>query len=71
MKVSCLEQQNLINFMPDSIKKLTPDQLDNYNFLQGKLRQYKQLRRTAADKKSVDNIIDAYRLEVKKLLEGS
>ena len=71
MKVSCLEQQNLINFMPDPIKKLNPDQLDHYNFLREKLRQFKQLRRTAVNKEIVDDIIEAYRLEVKKLLEGS
>ena len=68
--MSSQNQQDLLVFMPDPIKNLNPVQLNNYNFLQNKLRQFKTLRRIATDKKSVDNVIEAYKSEIKKLLEG-
>lgn len=62
-------QEMLGSFLPDPIEHLNSKQRNQYNFLQGKIRLYKQLRRTAAEKNIVDKIINVYRLEVKKLIE--
>ena len=63
------ETQNLMQFLDDPVKDLNPLQLRHYHFLNDKIKQFKQLRKTAPDKNRVDKIIVIYGLEIKKLVE--
>jgi len=65
-----MPNQDLLKFMPDPVNDLNPDQLRSYNFYQSKIKQFKILKRAAADPDRVEEVIEAYRTEAKKLLEA-